>query len=200
MDRKSLDYFKIENGYGGNQGWFSDFWMRMGGCAAVTACDSSIYFQRDHGKKLYPFDLYNLTKKDFILFSKKMKPYLRPRIQGVNRLDIYIDGYRKYLHDNGELGIRIHPFFNSENIERAMEKVKQQIDSNIPIPYLLLRHKNSIFRFYTWHWFILAGYEEGDRQFLVRAITYGHERWIDFRALWDTGYKNRDGMILFEMD
>lgn len=42
--QKELDYFTIEHSYGGNQDWFWDPMMKIGGCAAVTACDSSIYF------------------------------------------------------------------------------------------------------------------------------------------------------------
>lgn len=37
--KKELQYFKIEGAWGGSQEWFSDRMMRLGGCAAVTACD-----------------------------------------------------------------------------------------------------------------------------------------------------------------
>ena len=42
--KKELQYFKIEEAWGGSQEWFSDRMMRLGGCAAVTACDSCIFF------------------------------------------------------------------------------------------------------------------------------------------------------------
>ena len=42
--KKELDYFTIEGCYGGNQDWFTNLVMHMGGCAAATACDSCIYF------------------------------------------------------------------------------------------------------------------------------------------------------------
>lgn len=41
--KKELQYFKIEEAWGGSQEWFSDRMMRLGGCAAVTACDSCIF-------------------------------------------------------------------------------------------------------------------------------------------------------------
>ena len=41
--QKELDYFTIEHSYGGNQDWFWDPMMKIGGCAALTACDSCIY-------------------------------------------------------------------------------------------------------------------------------------------------------------
>lgn len=40
---RHLDYFKIEGEYGGNQDWFTNIVMHIGGCGAATACDSCIY-------------------------------------------------------------------------------------------------------------------------------------------------------------
>ena len=39
MKKKELDYFTIDGGVGGNQDWFQNVVMYMGGCAAATACD-----------------------------------------------------------------------------------------------------------------------------------------------------------------
>lgn len=44
--KHELPYFYIGSAYGGNQDWLTDRMMNLGGCAAVTACDSSIYFTR----------------------------------------------------------------------------------------------------------------------------------------------------------
>lgn len=48
VTQKELPYFDLEGAYGGWQVWFADRWMKIGGCAAVTACDVSIY----HGLSL----------------------------------------------------------------------------------------------------------------------------------------------------
>ena len=76
--KKELDYFTIEGCYGGNQDWFTNLIMHMGGCAAATACDSCIYFglQNEKMKPLYPFNIECLTKEDYKAFSQIMKPYL----------------------------------------------------------------------------------------------------------------------------
>lgn len=43
--KRELPYFSIEGAFGGSQEWFThDWWMRKGGCAAVTATDCSLYF------------------------------------------------------------------------------------------------------------------------------------------------------------
>jgi hypothetical protein len=40
MEKMELKSVEIEDYIGGSQSWFKDLWMKMGGCAAVTACDS----------------------------------------------------------------------------------------------------------------------------------------------------------------
>mgnify|MGYP000109711342 CR=1 FL=1 len=76
--QKELDHFMIGRSYGGNQEWFSNFMMRLGGCAAETACDSSVYFAREKGiTQAYPYDAQHLTRKEYVEFSKIMEPYLQ---------------------------------------------------------------------------------------------------------------------------
>ena len=88
--KQILDYFMIDGEVGGNQDWFRNVVMHIGGCAAATACDCCIYFAKYKGKKnLYPFDAENLSKEDYIQFSMKMKPYIRPRVGGVKVVDVH---------------------------------------------------------------------------------------------------------------
>ena len=47
--RRELEHFYIGYSYGGNQDWFRTFMMRLGGCGAETACDSSLYFALHKG-------------------------------------------------------------------------------------------------------------------------------------------------------
>lgn len=194
--KKELDYFRIGQSYGGCQDWFSDFFMRMGGCAAVVACESCIYFEKHRGiKGLYPYD--SLTKSDYINFSAIMKPYLKPRMSGIDTLELYIDGFAKYLADCGNNDIIMEPFYGKEPIEKAIEVLKHQIDLGFPIPYLMLHHKNRSFKYYDWHWFILTGYESFEADCMVKAVTYGGFRWLDFNELWDTGYTKKGGMVIY---
>lgn len=100
---KELDYFSIEGVVGGNQEWFRNVVMYMGGCAAATACDCCIYFALRNGlKNLYPFDIENLNKEDYIRFGMRMKPYIRPRVGGVKKLSMFIEGFGAYLADMAE--------------------------------------------------------------------------------------------------
>lgn len=199
MKIKELPYFDIEGSLGGNQSWFKDKFMYFGGCAAITACDLSLYLSIHHdAKKLYPFDDKNLTKADFLKFGSKMKPYLRPRLKGIDTLKIYSNGFQRYLNDASAKGFYVEEFSGDFSVQAAKEKIKEQIDKDIPIPYLLLRHKNRKFNDLTWHWFIIGGYKENGDEFHVKIITYGRHAWLNLSELWDTGNVRKGGMILLK--
>ena len=181
---RHLDYFEIEGAYGGSQDWFTNIVMHVGGCGAATACDTCIYLALRKGMKgLYPGDAGRLTKQAYKEFSMKMKPYLKPRAGGIDRLETYIEGYARYLADLGN------------------EDVRRQIDRGLPIPYLLLYHKDKKqFGDFTWHWFLLTGYEEREGRFYVTAATYGAATRLDFEEMWDTGYEKKGGMVLYALE
>ena len=81
--KKELPHFYIGESFGGQQEWYSrlfEFGMHIGGCAAITACDCSIYFAKYFGRhELYPFNLQNVLREDYLEFGRIMEPYLYPR-------------------------------------------------------------------------------------------------------------------------
>ena len=105
--KKELDYFQIDNALGWNQDWFQDWSMYDGGCAAVTACDLCIYLSRQKRiRQLYPYEAFNLSKKDYLAFSGRMKHYLHPSWQGIDTLERYLSGLTAYWHDTGADGLK----------------------------------------------------------------------------------------------
>ena len=195
--KKELDYISVEGSPGGTQDWFLDPFMKGGGCAAVTACDLCIYFAARRGlEELYPYDAKHPDKKDYIQFSKKMKPYLRPRLQGIDTTEIYLEGIRAYWKDAGCQVLLAEGFQGTEAYDKAKEAVKGQIDMEFPIPFLTLHHKNPRMKEYVWHWFYLVGYEAYEDEFDVKAVTYGEMEWLNLKELWDTGVERKGGMIL----
>ena len=223
--RRVLEHFTIEGAYGWNQDWFPDFFMRMGGCAAVTACDSCVYLTLRKGiKNLIDFDPEKITRADYLRLSRHMKRGLGPRMRGVDRLEIYRDGFAEYLRERGVQEPKITFCHGTEPFTRARECLIKEIDAGYPVPFLLLHHADPAFDFYVWHWFLLMGYDDGakytninklqshgaeyttasaiqnygtENSFQVQAVTYGSSRWLNFRRLWDTGYSEKGGMILF---
>lgn len=198
--RKELDYFKVESDYGGNQEHFPDLMMKLGGCAAVTACDCCIYFDLYKGTKFYPYALDNLTRKDYFKFGMEMKPYLRPRWTGIDRLEIYTDGFGEFLSDHNCNNIKMKPLSGETETAQAKKALIKQIDKSFPIPCLLLKHKNKAFKDFEWHWFLLTGYDISEEKCMVKAVSYGEWYWFDFDALWNTGYDRKGGLILFETE
>ena len=75
-------------------------------------------------------------------FAHIIEPYLNPRLTGINKLSIYVDGYSRYLRDTGEERIAVDAFGGDNSYKVAAEKVKRQIDAGLPIPFLTLRHKD----------------------------------------------------------
>ena len=199
--RQELEHFMIGDSYGGNQDWFPTFMIRIGGCGAETACDSSLYFAIHRGlSEIAPANAAEITKEDYIRLAYVMRPYLSPRMSGIDRLDIYIDGYTKYLKDRGETRLAMKPFDGTEPFEKAKAAVIRQIDAGYPIPTLVLNHRNPGMKEYVWHWFLINGYDESEDSFRVRAVTYGEYEWLNLRDLWETGHLRRGGFVLYQMD
>jgi hypothetical protein len=203
MRRRELEHFYIGNSYGGNQGWFRSFMMRIGGCGAETACDSSLYFALNLGiEGIYPFDVHRLSKRDYVDFAHIMEKYLWPRMSGIDRTEIFVDGYAKYLRDRGVDFVSMTTLEGTEPYEAAAEAVMRQIDAGYPVPTLILNHRDRKYADYNWHWFLINGYEVSDDQstVLVKAVTYSSYEWLDLRRLWDTGHIRRGGLVLFSED
>jgi hypothetical protein len=199
--KRELEHFTIGDSYGGNQDWFPTFMMRIGGCGAETACDSSVYFALRRGlTKIAPENAAALSREEYVRFAYRMKPYLSPRRTGIDRLDIYIDGYARYLRDCGETRLTMTPLDGTEPFETAGDAIVRQIDLGCPVPTLVLNHSGKKLQDYVWHWFLINGYDETDGSFLVKAVTYSKYEWLDFQQLWNTGHERRGGLVLYHLD
>ena len=197
--KKELDYLNIEGNYGGDQEWFSYFSMRFGGCAAATAIELLMYLAKEYEelRELYPYDICQLTKIDYNLFGKQMRPHLKPRKNGVCKTSMYIEGLEQYMKDETPFSelFELNGFEGSETEEEAKAFIKSKINAGLPIPYLMLRHTDSKYKDFVWHWFMLTGYEETEAGFQVIIATYGERYVFDFHELWNTDYELKGGMV-----
>ena len=145
--RKELEHFHIGEALGGSQDWFLDPFMKLGGCGAVTACDTCIWLARSQGERwLYPFHPADLSRAEYIHFGRMMKPFLRPRAGGINRLELYMRGLGAYLRGRTEACkpqkmLRMSGFDGNRSAEEAWEAIVRQIDDGFPVPILILRHQ-----------------------------------------------------------
>lgn len=198
--KRELGHFMIGPSYGGNQDWFRTYMMRLGGCGAETACDSSLYFAIHKGVEgIYPFDLSNLSRDDYVEFAHMMEKYLKPRMTGINRAEIWIEGYTKYLNDRAVTGISMDILDGNEPYETAEAVIRKQIDAGYPVPTLILNHKDKDLKDYVWHWFLINGYEETEDTLMVRTVTYSWYEWLDLRRLWESGYSSKGGLVLYDL-
>lgn len=204
--KKQLDYFHVDGEFGGNQDHFTNVVMKIGGCAAATACDSSIYLALYKDMKdLYPLELSDqLTTKDYLAFSQIMKPYIKPRLSGVKKVAWYIDGFQRYISDRNRqtgsaLQLNMKDFSGERCYADARQAVKQQINKGLPVPFLMLHHQNPRFADFNWHWFLLVGYDERPDGMYVTAATYGHAVDLSFQEFWATGYKEKGGMVIYSL-
>ena len=196
--KKELPHFAVGSDYGGSQDWCTELWMNIGGCAAVTACDSSIFFMLHKGRReLYPYALADISRKDYVDFTDIMKPYLYPREGGIDRLEIYTDGFGRFLRDRGENAISMSPWPGEHDLSETKDTVKKQIDDGWLIPVLTLQHMHPSMREYVWHWYLLNGYDEQGERFFVKAVTFGAWQWLDFGVLWNTGFDRKGGLVLY---
>ncbi|MDD3659777.1 MAG: hypothetical protein PHT89_03550 [Lachnospiraceae bacterium] len=198
--KKELAHFKIDKAYGGSQAWFRDPIMKIGGCAAASACDLCIDLALHHGiEQVYPFDIQHLTKETYIQFSAIMKSFLHPRIGGITKLELFVKGFEKYLMTFEQKNIRVSVLKAGKNIREAETVILDQIDKGIPVPFLLLRHKNINFRYHTWHWFLIIGYEKFEDEMYVKTATYGNYHWFSLKELMDSGYRQKGGGIILTL-
>lgn len=196
--KQELPYFYINDSYGSCQNWFSDRMMRLGGCAAVTACDSCVYLTLHKGMgPLYPYRTDPVQKPEYLRFAMEMKPYLRPRWTGIDRLEIFTDGFGAFLRNRGHRALGMEAFSGDLPEDAAAAAVKDRINAGFPVPMLVLKHTDPELKDYVWHWFLLTGYDEAAGGLLVKAVTYGAFRWLDFGRLWNTGDKRTGGLILY---
>ena len=199
--KRELGHFMTGPSYGGNQDWFRTYMMRLGGCGAETACDSSLYFAIHKGVEgIYPFDLSNLSRDDYVEFAHMMEKYLKPRMSGINRAEIWVEGYMKYLNDRAVTGISMDILDGNAPYEAAAASVRKQIDAGYPVPTLILNHKDKELKDYVWHWFLINGYDENDGEMMVKTVTYSGFQWFDLRKMWDTGYNNKGGLVLYRLE
>ncbi len=139
-------------------------------------------------------------KKEYKKFAMSMKPYLQPRESGIKDLGTYMDGVRAYLEDVEEDRVTVTGLDGTAIYGNAEAAVRETIDREMPVAYLMLKHRDKKFDFFEWHWFLVIGYDESDGGFMIKVATYGKAHWLSLKELWDTGFDEKGGLVLFEAD
>lgn len=133
-------------------------------------------------EKCYPGDALNLTRKEYVDFSMKMKPYIHPRVGGVTKLSMFTDGCGQYLKDCG-YGAEFETLDGDKPYEEAEKFVKKAIERNLPVIYLMLRHRDKEFKDLNWHWFCITGYKTEKEEVQQRQIKILVSTQLPFRQM-----------------
>ena len=198
MIKHNIPYFNVGKTPGGNQDWFKDWWMNVGGCAALAACDTCICLAKNHGqKKCCPFSPEHITVSQYVEFGMTMKPFIRPRVGGVTKLSDFTKGCGKYLEKQGILAeFKLCP--GEKTYEEAEKFLVDTLQKNMPVAFLLLKHKSEECKELIWHWFMITGYEKKDGKLTAIYHTYGNTNKIEFATLWNTGFHKKGGMVAID--
>ena len=190
-----IDYYSIEGSPGGNQDWCRDFWMNLGGCAALAAGDMAICLSKNYGlDDCCPYLPDSMTIKDYDEYSMILKPYIRPRFNGVTRLSIFTEGFGRYLKDRG-YEAEFELCVGKDDSDKARDFIIEALSRNLPVACLILSHRDPDLKDLNWHWFSLTGYEYVDGRFCVVYHTYGEKLTVDFEKLWNTGSPIKGGLV-----
>jgi len=197
MEKVSLDFIQIDGKYyGGDQNWHSHKIMKIGGCSAVTVCETCIYLAKTGGKYkgLYPFDPANVTKQDFLDFFEIVFRYVYPGVGGLASVKKFERMMGEYIKTTG-VDVDIFTIEGAEPYEKAEAFIREALDGGLPVMYLMLKHKDIAFDDYEWHWFTVTGYEQTAHGFFVDFATWGEKHRFSLERAWDTGKAKRGGMV-----
>lgn len=100
-------------------------------------------------------------------------------------------GLSKYLRDCGETRLSMRGLYSSCSLVDFKMAVRTQLDKKLPIPVLILNHRNSRLKDYIWHWFWLADYQDLANACLVNTVTYGEQHWLSLDELQDSVYEKK---------
>lgn len=195
--RKELGFFLVDGKYyGGDQNWHSHMMMNRGGCSAVTACETCIYLAKSNSRlrALYPYDPQNVTKQDFLRFFELMFRYVYPGIGGLTSIKKFSRMLGKYIATTG-VDVDIACLAGNEPYTKAGQFVKEAIDAQLPVMYLLLLHSDKKYNEFEWHWFTLTGYEQSACGLQVDFATWGKKHRFALPEMWKTNKIQRGGMV-----
>lgn len=194
---KELEFINIAGGYGADQNKLATYFQRLGGCGAVTAADASIYLSKTFPRLqgLYTGPKEPISQADYQTYFEEVKRFLHPRIGGISRLETFADGFRAFAESKG-VAVETTLFHGEKPYPAAEAFVRSALDAGYPLAYLLLLHQNPAFADYTWHWFLLTGYEARSDGFQVQIATFGKRHVLPLAPLWDTGHPKQGGMVL----
>lgn len=193
------DKIKGQIYFGGDQDWFTTKWQQDSECAPTTA--SAIVmceYLQDIRKQ------NKCEKSCFLELMENIWEYITPTSKGVYTLEMFADGYERYIREHYQIGLVTHFLKISEDKKQrisnkaAFDKLKKALKRDHPIAFLNLDHgaeKN----LYSWHWVTIVGlsYNREKNELGALIDDEGLIKPIDL-GLWIKTTSRGGGFIYFE--
>ena len=178
MIKLNYDKLLIDNlYYGGNQEWYKTYLKRLSGCGPTTASNIVMYEIRKNN--------ISFNKNDFLRLMNSMWNYITPGIMGVNKADMYIKGFNKYIENHDiNLNNYKHYHFDKNNINKdeLYNFLKTALEDDHPIAFLNLDNGNE-YLLEAWHWVMIVGI---DKDLKTTICDNGYLKEIDLNLWIDT--------------
>ncbi len=187
-------YLLIDNKYyGGNQEWYSNIFHKKAGCGPTTASTITMYENKT-----------NYSKKEFIELMEEMWNYLTPGLMGLNKIDYFDEGYKKYIKDHilKLKESKILKISKSKNnrptINELCEFINDSIKQDHPVAFLNLNNGEETL-LDSWHWVTIVGieYNEIDTLLYANIVDEGLLKTINL-GLWLETTNNEGGFVYFK--
>ncbi len=167
---------------GADQEWYRKPWHRISGCGPATAANMLAIYSRKDGSQsgLYAGDSDTFNIKDFIKHMDRVRRYVVPGPFGLTSatafarfLSSYGDDAKCRLRPEIKKGLATRP-----EIE---DYVKEELLMGKSLAMLILRHRDSAFDDFNWHWMNVTNLDTKAGSMSIG--TYGERYEIDIERL-----------------
>ena len=175
--------------YGGSQNWYSEFWNRKAGCAAVCASDLAAF----HHLGIEPASDNTISQARFLTLMDEMFCYMRPGMRGFPHADKFLTQFLSYAQAHGAefCGEVIENWASAEDAFRC---VRRSIADNLPLALLILGHNAPEIDENTWHWMCVTGFDPDSREILIS--NYSRREWMQADIVFDPSEGNEVRLVL----
>ena len=190
ISKLKFDYLLIDDKYyGGNQEWYDKFFQKKAGCGPTTASSITMY----ENKKAY-------SKNEFIDLMNIMWNYLTPGMMGLNKVEYFEEGYKKFISD---YNLKLNNFNKllisklKPSINELFDFLNEAIKNDHPIAFLNLDNgEEKVLD--SWHWVTIVGIEYNREESILYATIAdeGLLKTINL-SLWLNTTKGEGGFIYF---
>lgn len=186
--------------YGASQQWYREFYKKKTGCGPTTASNQFIYLASVH-EELKALYKESVSKENIVPFMDEVWKYVTPTPLGIYKTAMLEKGAVNFAKSRN-ITLNSHRL----DIEKGKAKkqtiadigdfIKSGIEKSLPIAFLNLS-SGKVHNLDSWHWVLIVGFQESDKNLWVTIYDEGEEKEIDLSAWFKTSIMG-GGFVYFE--